>query len=419
VRIALLAIVALLGCSKREAPRQLDGRPRPTQLAPAPAPAPARPPEKKVTLMPARYPFDRTHSPIDVSVVARLRAIAGENPGLRADAFAKVGDSITASTDFLHCFQSPAKTVLGEHSALASVIERFRATGSFDRASDAARIGWSAWKVVVGSPSPLEREIAANEPRFALVQYGTNDIQLGQIHRFADNLFEIVDRLGARGTIPILFTIPARRDSAEANLWVPRYNAVIRGIAQARQVPLVDYHRELSSRPNSGLAKDGIHPSTFQGKHGRNACALEPRGLEHGYNLRNLLALQALDRALRALEGETLDPPASASDDARTVTRLPFIDAPSFASGATAEAAGCGSEPSRPRVEYRLRLEHAVSLRATGFDRRGEVDLLLETGGTCKRAARAIQARLAPGEHRIVLEAGSPDAETLLVLLAE
>jgi hypothetical protein len=352
-------------------------------------------------------------------VVARLRAIAAKNPDSNDDALAKVGDSITASADFLRCFQSPARTELGEHSALASVVERFRASGSFGRESEAARVGWSAWKPLTGSPSPLERELAASKPRFALVQYGTNDIQLGQIHRFADQLFEIVDWLVARGSIPILFTIPPRRDRAEANVWVPRYNAVIRGIAQAGQVQLVDYHRELLRLPGSGLSKDGIHPSTFVGERGRNACQLGPRGVEHGYNLRNLLALQALDRALRALAGEVLDRPATPSPP-REIRALPFVDAPSFAPSGPIGSTRCRPESGRPAVEYRLTLERAVSLRAIGFDRRGKVELRLDSGGACKRAPRVIEARLAPGEHRLVLEAVSgDDAETLLVLLAE
>jgi hypothetical protein len=50
----------------------------------------------------------------------------------------------------------------------------------------------------------------------------------------------IVDRLLAEGIIPILSTIPPRDDSASADRMVPRYNAVVRAIAQTRGVPLVD-----------------------------------------------------------------------------------------------------------------------------------------------------------------------------------
>src|SRR5690606_35465773 len=143
--------------------------------------------------------------------------------------------------------------------SLRPVVAHFR--DSFARTSQAARIGWSAWQTLSGTPSPLARELAATEARFALVQFGTNDIEIGKLHHFADKLFDVVDFAIARGTIPIVFTIPPRRDRKDAAIWVPRYNAVIRGIAQARQVPLVDYHREMLRLPGVGLGKDGIHPS--------------------------------------------------------------------------------------------------------------------------------------------------------------
>jgi hypothetical protein len=188
---------------------------------------------------------------------------------------------------------------------------------------------------------------------------------------------------------------------------VPRYNAVIRGIAQARQIPLVDYHREMIGLPGAGLAKDGIHPTTFHGDLGRNACDLGARGLEHGYNLRNLLALEALDRAKRALDGAAADQtptPAQGSgtrDDPWRVTELPFVDAPRFG--------------DRLEVFYRLGLKRSVSLRAMGFDRRGEVDLRLPE----QKAERILKARLEPGDHVLTLAARDSGAETLLVLLAD
>src|SRR5690606_1108617 len=114
---------------------------------------------------------------------------------------------------------------------------------SFRRESLVAKIGWSAWQALDGVPPFLQREIEAIRPRYALVQYGTNDIQLGSLHRFADAMLANVDALLDRGVIPILFTIMPRTDAPDAGAAVPRYNAVVHGIAQARQVPLVDYHR--------------------------------------------------------------------------------------------------------------------------------------------------------------------------------
>lgn len=406
---ALLVALALAhaACAKSDAaPARVERSPLPSQ-PPQPVvladPSPAPP-------GPIRYPFDRSHSPIDAVVSERLRAIASKNPALRANTFAKVGDSVTASGDSLHCLASRDRTLLGEHTALGTVLERFRESPAdpFRRESHAARVGWSAWIAAAGAPSPLAREISAISPRFALVQFGTNDIEIGQLHYFADRLFDIVDVAIERGVIPILFTIMSRRDRVDRAIWVPRYNAVIRGIAQARQVPLVDYHRELAGLRGAGLAKDGIHPTTYIGDLGRNACDFRPPGLEHGYNVRNLLALEALGRAGAALEGAALDPVSPAPRGSGTpadpwrIEALPFADFPRF--------------DGRDRVVYELALARSTSLRAMGFDRGGEVDLELGAG---QRAERILEARLEPGAHRIVLTARKTAAETLFVALAD
>lgn len=420
---------ALSACTRSEAS---PARPASATALPLPPPASAAPSAPKPSA-PARYAFDRTHSPIDAGVAEALRAIAARGPALSADVFAKVGDSVTYSDDFVRCFASRERTRVPP--SLSPVVERFRAgnaagTDPFRRESESARIGWSAWQALSGSPSPLARELAAIAPRFALVQYGTNDIEIGQLHHFADRLFDIVDFLVERGTIPILFTIMPRRDRAAAAVWVPRYNAVIRGIAQARQVPLVDYHRELVRLPGDGLGKDGIHPTTFHGAQGRNACDLGPEGLAHGYNLRNLLALQALDRASRALGGAALDPASPALDGDGSAARpyrvrgLPFADAPRFGrKGRLDGYAGCGRAlpAAGPEVVYRIEVERPTALRALGFDRRGEVDLYLLAGaaepGACRASGRRLlEVRLQPGSHYLVLEAPGAGAETLLIV---
>ena len=106
--------------------------------------------------------------------------------------------------------------------------------------------------------------------------------------------------------------------------------AVIRAIAEARQVPLIDYHRELASLPDHGLGGDDLHPS----RHPEGACVLSEDGLRYGYNIRNLLTLQALDRIRRAVEeGVSAEsraaPPrgSGAPDDPVVIDRFPFAHA--------------------------------------------------------------------------------------------
>jgi hypothetical protein len=428
MRLLFAALLFACACTRSEA-----SPPASTQSPPPAPPPPSASAPSALASAPSaapRYPFDRTHSPIDAAIVAELSAIAKRGPSLRSGAFAKVGDSITASGDFVRCFASSELPELGDRGELLPLLERFRS--SFTRDSEAAKIGWSAWQLLAGVPPPLELEFRASSPRFALVQLGTNDIEIGQIHHFADRLWDAIDWLVDRGVIPILFTIPPRRDRESAAIWVPRYNAVIRGVAQARRVPLVDYHRELLRLPGAGLGKDGIHPTTYHGPKGRNACDLGPEGLRHGYNLRNLLALEALDRAARGLEGERLDPsvPGLAAEGSleqpQRVSSLPFVELVRFpASGRLSSYAGCAGarEAAGPEQVFRIESSRAITLRAFGFDRAGEVDLYLLSEPrpeACRaRAERVLEARLGPGWHTLVLEASVPEAETLVVLLAE
>lgn len=252
------------------------------------------------------YPPGARHSPITASVVQAIAEISGDRPGSE-DVFAKVGDSMTVDASALSCFAGD-DVDLGEHEALRGALEWFRggdAAGDtpFDRDSDAAKIGMSVGWVLDG---PLDQELAAIGPRYALVQYGTNDLQLGTtpltaIWAFGEGMLELSDRLTAHGVVPLWTTIPPRLDSAGLDAWVPTYNAVIRGVAQASQTPLMDLHGALGGE---GLTGDGVHLAALDGWRG---CLLTDEGLEHGNNIRNLLWLEALDRVLAARDGQVLD----------------------------------------------------------------------------------------------------------------
>ncbi len=307
--LCALCLVVLAGCddSKRAEAAQLPSPP-PAKSVASTAPSAHR----ARRLVPAKYPADRVQSPITGFVVANLRRIAAKNPKLDDDRFIKIGDSITVSGNFLYCF-SGKRVDLGQHAALDKTLVHFHAGADagldpFARRTHAAGVGWSAFQVLEGKPSPMDAELAALDARFAIVMFGTNDMEMDQPKRFSRDLSTIVDALMGRGVIPILSTIPPRRDRHDRNELVPQYDAIIRKLAQSRQIPLVDYHRALMAEPHQGMGHDGIHPSVYRGPLGRTPCDLSPRGLAHGFNLRNLLTLQALDRTWRALDtGKPLD----------------------------------------------------------------------------------------------------------------
>lgn len=284
---------------------------------------------------PTRYPYGPRHSPLTASVVARLKAIAAKGAG-RADVFAKVGDSITVNTGFLACF-AKSDVMLGSHGDLGPTVDFFKKTSadgaatSFDRTTLAAVVGWSASKAAGGSPSPIEQEVAAIKPAYAVVMLGTNDTYEQGVAILDKYLRLGVDQLLALGVVPLVSTIPPRGDKADANRLVPEMNAVVRAVAEERGVPLMDYWQTLTGLADFGLAGDGVHPQSYVSG-GAHPCWLTDAALSEGVNQRNLITLESLDRARRILGGTGApdpDPPALAGAGTHAapyvVDALPFV----------------------------------------------------------------------------------------------
>lgn len=380
---------------------------------------------------PARYPLGRAHSPVTPYVAQNIRSIFSRGSGLNDDVFAKVGDSITVSTSFMHCFDG-GTTLDGRD--LQPTIDWFGTVSAspFSRTSISAGVGWHAGRALDGAPSPLQQEITALQPAYAIVMYGTNDIGFRGIETFADNLLTITDTLLDDGIVPILSSIPARVDSASIDATVPRWNMAVRALAQARQVPFMDYHLAMEGLPNRGLGGDGVHPSASG-----NACDFSASGLMQGYNVRNLLAIEALDRTRAAIEGSALDPaeaplvgdgsPASPF----VIDQLPFahVADTSASSHRNLDLYTCATQDeSGPEYLYELRLETASSLWIAVFDR-GAVDIDIHVldspteDGCIDRAHQELEVSLAAGTYLLALDtfvSGSERAgEYVLVVMAE
>jgi hypothetical protein len=414
-------------------PTPADAGPPDPDAAPPPPPPPQGPPV---------YPADRDHSPLGPALVARLQQIAAAAPNRAADAFAKIGDSITVSEGFLHCFDGGAVNLDGR-DALQPTLDFFRGgdaagTSPFGRESEAAVVGWSVQSALRGAPSPVERELAAVNPRFATVMYGSNDVENDNLSFYGDHMRLLVDLLLAQGVVPILSTIPPRDDKPSSDAEVPTYNTIVRALAQARGVPLVDLHRRLLPLPGHGLGGDHLHPRSAR----TGACDFTAEGLQAGYNVRNLLTLEALDRARAALAGA---PPPDAAPPVRlgtgtaadpiVVEALPFGDARDThapAQVALPSYPGCGSAADEGGGEFIYRLDLAVqtTVRADVVDGDGvDIDLHLVVDpadpGTClQRHDRHLVADLGPGTWYFVLDtfvaAGAPQpGEYLLAIVAE
>jgi lysophospholipase L1-like esterase len=118
---------------------------------------------------------------------------------------------------------------------------------------------------VRGSAS-LDAILAEHDPQIAIILLGSNDAgQKVPVEKYLKAMETIYGKCLARGTIPVVTTVPPRSPDA-AGLIGP-YNAGLVSLAKKHGLPLVDYHGEiLTRRPGESwqgtlISKDGVHPS--------------------------------------------------------------------------------------------------------------------------------------------------------------
>lgn len=241
---------------------------------------------------------------IDDATRARIRELraAGQARGNRANVLAKIGDSITESGSFLTDLGEGWYN-LGAYAAVEPTIAYFRmqiisgGRNSLNRPSVCAMAGWTAARALEGgATSPLRTELAATRPAWAVVMYGTNDIDQATPDALQTNLTRVVEIIEENGTVPILSTIPDRTDSARAGGLALTMNQRIRAIAAARHIPLMDYWAALQPLPARGMDGDGIHPNVYRNMGDAQAGDFTAAGLRYGYNMRNLVTVLSLDR---------------------------------------------------------------------------------------------------------------------------
>ena len=377
---------------------------------------------------PARYAAGEIHSPITEYVVDNIWEITNNGLDRQDDVFMKIGASSTVSSNTLHCF-SGDNVDLDVYTDLEPALLYFLggdADGDdpFDRWTVAAESGKTASWAISGDPSPVDEEIDAINPRYGLIHYGTNDMGMGSTYLSAlvvyyDNMMQLARELTDQGIVPVFTGISPRGDSENANKWVPTYNAVIRGIAQAWQTPFVDLHEATWDLDDHGLGSDGLHLNGYSG----GSCVLSEAGLEHGYNVRNLIVLEAFDR-LRDVVVEGVDalddePTALSGDgspeDPWQITDLPFSDLQTTTTSPHRNLftyTGCesDSDESGPEWMYTFTLDEAADIRAVVLDEDDvDIDLqLLDESGTeegcIARGHHSVEAHLDAGTYRLALD---------------
>ena len=402
---------------------------------------------------PVLYSDGWVRSPIAPSVVKAMREIAERQADRDDRTFIKVGDSHTVNTNFMRCFASDGDIDLDGRSHLSAAITAFRAgtENSFSRTSLAAKVGMSAsWALAADATglTPVDQEIGALNPRFALVSYGTNDMQSwgegpylhqNAVWAFYKNMSALLDHLIEQGIVPIVTGLLPRGDSAkfpDAPLWVPAYNALTRGMAEARQIPWFDMYGATKDIPGQALAADGLH-----GNASPHPCDFSPSELTYNYNLRNLHNMELLNDAYRSVvlgegapdtEGMAHLSGTGAPDDPFEIERLPFTHRADTAASPVSEIdaypACSTADESGAELYYRLTLARAANLRLLVFSE-GSADIDLHVlspsgagaAGCIARHDKIIQRRFDPGTHDIVLDsyAGKVGRYQLLILECE
>jgi len=247
----------------------------------------------------------------DSETIANVRKIAfvGAINGQRDDAFLKVGDSNTASNDFLFALGSPtynpvANGLVNYGSDLVETWQNYRqpidafGNNSFSHVSESAHGGYSTIQMM----SKLDQEISATRASVALVLTGTNDLHLpNNQDLFREYLGDILNRLSSQGIVPILSTIPWDRlyGTQPWDQLVAQYNQIIVDVAEQYRVPVINLWRAVDTLPNNGLkyfdpfiGRDHRHLSSSPDRAG----GLTAFDLAYGQNLRTLMTLQTLSQ---------------------------------------------------------------------------------------------------------------------------
>ncbi len=243
------------------------------------------------------------------AVANKIRALRRTNKRLggRGQVFSKVGDSISDWGYYLTPVGAGGLR-LEKYPRLATAVSFFtqqqaRTNNSFANFSAAARGGWGARDALEPGrnfiqecgpgETPLDCEFRLTRPAVALIMFGTNDMARMDVNTFRADLDRLVATAERWGVIPVLSTIPYRKDEGgrfiESSL---AFNLAIVSVAQTRAVPLWNYWLAIDGLGNNGVSSDQVHPSAPPDG---NTAIFDDFHLQYGFTIRNLTAIQVLN----------------------------------------------------------------------------------------------------------------------------
>jgi hypothetical protein len=247
------------------------------------------------------YPASWQDMPVIPIVTDRAREIyqQGREMGRDPHAFSVVGDCQNVAAYFLEDFASPGLYRLGEYKDLQEVIDWFH--DSFARPRAAVKGGynvasvlsplWADPKLCQSRESPLACEFRLNNPSIVIISMETWWYDR-PASTYASYLRQIVEYTIEQGIVPILAT---KADNLEGDNSI---NAAIVQVAQEYQVPLWNFWLAVEPLPGHGLTDDGFHLRFAR------PYFNDPGNMQHGWPVRNLTALQALDAVWRGVSND-------------------------------------------------------------------------------------------------------------------
>ena len=245
----------------------------------------------------------------EVSAHAKAIVQAGIAAGRNIKVFAKVGNCMTASPDYLAPVTT-GKYDLGQYSSLQATIDYYQAVtvredngkklDSFSNVSQAAGQGFTAsspldpiWAdphYCQSGETPLTCEYRVTNPAISLILFGTNDVQYVDAGKFDSYMRTITQQTIKANILPVLITFPPLPDRLDKT---QQYNQIIAQVAAENDVPLVNLWKALLDKPGYGVDPQHFTRLTTPAD-GCSVC-FNDTDLKSGITTENLVMLQALD----------------------------------------------------------------------------------------------------------------------------
>lgn len=250
-----------------------------------------------------------TLPPLSADVIAHAQQVyqAGLAQGNNPNSFILIGDSNNEKPQFLKAF-GYGNYDLGQYTFLQSVVEAYNSTGAFGAHYPSSEHGMTLNMlmdplfvnpaVCPDAANLLDCAIQTYKPSVAIVYMGTYDTCNTPFEEYLADFKSAMQLLNDRGVIAIMTTYTvALTDGCWAS--TPAYTGVIRDMAAAYQMPLIELPDYVKPLPDQGMEPDGWHLSYPSDYH----ISFAGDQLVYGNTQRELLTMQMLYMVRRDVMG--------------------------------------------------------------------------------------------------------------------